>query len=330
MIDAYASQPNYWRHLAPIVGELERRGHDVRSWASRLTRPWGPRGRPVDPSLVLCASWVDARRFETARVVYVEHGAGQTYTGVTGEGYAGADALEHVVLFLAPSEHVADRWRARYPQAAVEAVGCPALDRHLKERAGQGEVDSDARDSAAGVTMSEVQPLVAITSHWRCGVCPETMPALDHFRAALPVLARVSDWKIVGHSHPRAHRMTAQLWAAHDISWESDPDVVLASASLLVADNTSLLYEAAAVGLPVLVLNAPWYRRSVEHGLRFWSHVPGIQCDSPATLLPAIAAALDDPPESQALRARAADYAYARTDGSSTARAVDAIEGVLG
>lgn len=327
LIDVYASQPNYWRHLAPIARELRDRGHDVRAWASVMGRPWGPRimGRRERAHTAVCASWEDARRISPQRVCYVEHGAGQTYLdggNEDGRGYAGAEGLEHVVLFLAPGDHVAAQWRARYPQTPVETVGCPALDQHFLR----------ARDFSASTTMSVVEPRynrVAVTEHWRCGVVPETMPAVPLFDRAIAEISRVDGIEVVGHAHPRGVRSTVGRWRDLGIPYEPDPDSVLRTADLLVADNTSLMYEAAALDIPVLAINGPDYRRDVEHGLRFWSHVPGIQCDSVGTFIPAVMAALDDPPEARALRARAASHTYAHRDGRSAQRAADAIESVI-
>lgn len=354
VIDVYASQPNYWRHLEPIVLELRRRGHEVRVYASRPGKSWGPPlTKPrIRGSVVVTASWVDSRAVRPHRVVYVEHGAGQSYVGISAGGYAGAELLGHVVLFLAPSDRVAGAWRSSYPQAAVETVGSPALDQHLRG------MFISARDLELGATTSEclssaveprgrtptavparaevargpraagAPPLVALTAHWPCSVCPETLPAMPRFTAAIAELPR-DTIRLLGHAHPRDERRAARQWRGLGIEFEPDPDVVLARADLLVADNTSLLYEAAAVDTPVLVLNAPTYRRDVEHGLRFWSHVPGIQIDYPEFLWPGIVAALDDPPEARELRARAAGYAYAHLDGHASVRAADAIERVL-
>lgn len=325
-IDVYASQVNYWRHLAPVVDELRARGHDVATWSPPKAQSWGPPlgKRRIRASVAVCASYLDARRLLPQRVIYVEHGAGQTYVEGTGIGYAGADDLEHVVLFVAPGEHVAARWRACYPQVPVETVGCLALDQHLH----------DFHTPDSGVRNPDDRPLVVISQHWRCGVCPETMPAGPDFERGIRELARLGDIQLLGHAHPRGARLTAQWWREWGVvDFEPDPDVVLsrlvATRGLLVHDNSSLMYEAAALDVPVLALNAPTYRRDVEHGLRFWSHVPGLQCDSVGTFIPAVIAALDDPPEAKALRARAASHVYAHRDGGAAARAADAIERVL-
>jgi glycosyltransferase involved in cell wall biosynthesis len=386
VIDVYASQPNYWRHLAPVVDELRARGHEMRTWASIPNRPWGARlMRTPATDLMVVASWVDARRWAHLRCAYLEHGAGQTYLGDRPTGYAGAPQLDHVVLFLGPNDRIAERWLAQYPGAMVATVGCPALDQHLSASAesasrvedveqsahdaepdqdaepGEGDRGSEhegivdaARDSGAHRTMSVTEgrynlgrgattddgrtddglrprgvPVVAVTHHWWCGVCPETVPALPAYETALAALSSDPGVRVMGHAHPRAHRRTERFWRRLDIGYETDPDAILRTAGLLVADNTSLMYEAAALDIPVLAVNAPSYRRDVEHGLRFWSHVPGLQVDEPADLVPRIYEALADPPEARALRARAAAHVYAHRDGSSTARAADAIEKVL-
>ncbi len=320
MIDAYASRPHYWRHLAPLVFALRLAGQHVRVWSPvGVEAPWGD---PVVPgsvvaACVLVASEADARVFTgTRKVVYLEHGAGQTYVDAAeqGEGYAGGPRLGHCVLFLAPSEHVAERWRAAYPDTLAVAVGCPALDQHRPRET----VNQRRR--------------IYITAHWRCGVVPETWWALDDFASGLPILAeylRKIGVDFIGHAHPKDARRIADRWAKLGIPYEPDPDVVLHSADLLIGDNTSLMYEAAALDIPVLALNATRYRKDVEHGLRFWSHVPGLQCDTPLKLVSAVRAALVDATPARALRHRAAAYAYCSVDGHAATRAVAAIERVI-
>lgn len=347
LIAAYASRSGYWRHLAPIVAELRRRGHEVRTWAERSAQPWGERAgtEPLPGDVTIVASWVDARRCEQP-IVYVEHGAGQTYLG--GErGWAGAPGLEHARLFLAPSARVADVWRRSYPQAVVETVGSAVLDQHVHSSFTSAdmaeEVDEaggdhdDARDAdegdveRGGEHEQSVRPLVAVTAHWRCSTVPETWPAIGEYLKPISEISKSYEYQMIGHGHPRdtiGARARARKWG---IRFEPDPDVVLAElrsaqCAVLVADNTSLMYEAAALGIPVLALNSRHYRRDVEHGLRFWSHVPGLQVEQCAEFRAAVERALEDPPEAQALRARAAAAAYDHRDGTSAARAADAIE----
>lgn len=173
---------------------------------------------------------------------------------------------------------------------------------------------------------------MAISSHWDCGVVPETRPAIFEFERGIRDLARLRDegsYYLIGHGHPRSSARTRQLFERVGIRFEVDPDVVLRTADLLVHDNSSLMYEAAALDIPVLALNAKRYRRNVEHGLRFWSHVPGYECDDSDTLVSMVDFALDDPAEARRLRARAATHVYAHRDGQSARRAAEAIERVL-
>lgn len=318
VIDVFASEASYWRHLAPVVAELLARGHEARVWSRASSQPWGA---PVlfrhEPACVaVCASASDARYLAPQRVTYVEHGAGQTYVGAT-HGYAGGADLGNVVLFLAPGDRVARAWRRSYPQVPVETVGSPALDQHLD--------GSRTRDVAESYDRNTIRRVV-VTEHWPCFVAHETRPGMRHFDRGIRELARLEAIQLIGHAHPKG-RMTWDRWSALGITeLERDPDVVLRSADLLIADNTSLMYEAAALDVPVLACNAPWYRRDVEHGLRFWSHVPGIQVDTVGTFIPAVVAALDDPPEAHDLRARASAHVYAHLDAGAAARAVDAIE----
>jgi glycosyltransferase involved in cell wall biosynthesis len=322
MIDFYASLPHFYRHLAPIMRALTPHT-EVRGWSRGGECEW-PVMKPLDReavNLAVVASWDDAQRFPDKRTVYVEHGAGQQYVGTNGSGYAGAPGLDHVVLFLCPNETVAARWQRAYPDAQVDVVGSPALDLHFA-RLPVTQVDDDRSAHHPPV-------VVALTFHWRCSICPETMPALPHYEAGFPALVaslRVCGMDVLGSAHPRGRGSQRQMWDRLGVRYEPDPDRVLQEASLLVADNTSLLPEAAAAGVPLVWLNAPWYRRDVQHGGRFWDWPRGqVQCDEPDQLMDAIVAALDDPAGARAAREAMVDSIYADRDGCSAERAAAAI-----
>lgn len=324
-VNLYASLPHYAEHLWPIWQQLS---DDVRgeSWAPRSTCWWGtPLPHPRSRSgLVLCSSYADAKKLSARhQLIYVEHGAGQSYDGdpaAVGNGsYSGGVGLDTAALFIAPGEHVAERWGAMYPSTPVAVVGCPKLDSwHAGER-------RELRSERSG-------PLVAVTFHWDCGLVPETHSALRHHQRALGALrdaVRSSGGELLGHGHPRAWGALRALWASLGVPHTSKLADVLDQADVLVADNTSALYEFASLDRPVVVLNAPWYRREVEHGLRFWTHVPGVQCDEPDQLVSCVQLALADPPELRALRSRAVERAYAHSDGQAASRAAAAIVEVL-
>lgn len=330
-LSVYASR--HWRHLAPIVDALVARGVEVDCWAEQWGAVWGPavatQREKVGP-VVMVASPADADRWKDRAVVFVEHGAGQTYTlpahlRPQDLRFSGSPGLEQVRLFVCPSHVVADRWRTRYPQAYAQAVGCPALDRHLGSAAG----GRPARGLPDEGLSPPRRPLVAVTAHWQMGGAdlPEADPALPHHASALPQLAE--RYELVGHAHPRAEGRAKRFWAELGVPYEPDPDRILATADLLIADSTSLLYEAAAIGLPTVVLNCPTYRRHVHHGLRFWDAIPGIQCDEPADLPHTVTLALQDAPPWPAVRAHAAAAAYAHRDGHASDRAADAIVALL-
>ncbi len=312
MIDAYASLPHYWTHLAPIVEELRTRDVHVRTWAARPGDPWGApiRTRPRhDPTVVLVAAYVDARAFRAAPVIYVEHGAGQSYRDDVGApGWPGARGLDHVRLFVCPGDHVAGAWRAQYPQAAVETVGSPHVDSLLAIR-------------------QEPEPAtVALSFRWNCQLCPEARSAFDHYDRALPdIIDRLRDtYRVVGHGHPRVWPRLRKRWEALGVEPVRDFGQIWQRAAIFVADNTSALYEFAASGRPVICMNAPWYRRDVDHGLRFWSHVPGVQVDDASGIPDAVKRARAG--EGEALRARAVAHVYAHRDGTAASRAADAIQ----
>ena len=327
VIDAYASLPHYARHLLPIWHALEP---EVRGtfWAPDATSSWGvpiTARHPGPVQLMMVASHLDAMQMAPRPLVYVEHGAGQRYDGdpfderaSKSPSYSGGNDHDRVVLFLCPSERVADAWRARYPAAQVAAVGPAVMDRHV----GPHRLPIATRPAWEA-------PVVAVTFHWECGLCPETTSAWRHYDPVLADLARDDGIELLGHGHPRLWPTIERRWASLGVNATPDPDRVIAEADVLVADNTSLLYEFAATGKPVVVLNASWYRRNVHHGLRFWDAVPGEMVDGPDDLAGAIHRALDTPTWYGEERAHAVAAAYDGLDGHAAKRSATAIMEVI-
>ena len=232
------------------------------------------------------------------RIARIEHGAGQSYQSGHGS-YAGGNGCEAVSLFLMPNQYSADLWQSRYPEAQVEIVGSPRLD------------TLPARDTNPG-------PTVAISFHWDCYLLGETRSAVDHYRSVLPELAE--RFTVMGHGHPRAFEpgRLARIYRRAGIEQETSFDEVCRKADIYVCDNSSSLFEFAATGRPVVVLNAPWYRRNVDFGLRFWDAADvGIQVDQPGQLIAAIERAVQDPPQQRHKRERALAQVYAYRSGAA-------------
>lgn len=328
MLTAYATQPHYIDHLAPVVAAtgapllVPTEPLAAHARARHLPVEIGKPRQPGGP--VLIAGYRCSYDVHRARpLVLLEHGAGQTYVDVNHMGYAGGEGWgTRLALVLSPGPHAAAAWRRSYPRTPVVEIGCPRLDVLRRLSPGPRSLRLDARVTAA------------VTFHWRCRKGVETGTAWDDWRAAVGNLAARPDVRLLGHWHPRWEQERAPLrrWWEH-LGVETVPSVerLFAQADVLVADNTSLLYEFAATGRPVLCLNGASWRRDVEHGLRFWSHVPGHMLDPGDDLLTGVLTALDDDSTLADLRGRAVSRAYTAVDGrgrvrtGATVRAVDAI-----
>ena len=304
-VHLFASFDHYERHLLPIYEALpaENRGVRCRDLSSL----------PSD-GLVLVAGFVDLRAVNRP-CIYVEHGAGQSYSGDPNRrphaSYSGSanPAYQQTRLFITPNATVADRWRSQW-DTPTAAVGCPKLDR-LHRR-----------------PPKPARGLIGWTWHWPARVCPESGTALGHYRSALPTLIgglRSHGFDVLGHAHPRWGGRLNRMWGDLGVRWTADERVVLSEAEVLVADNTSLAYEFASLGKPVLMLNAPSFRRHVEHGLRFWSHVPGLQADHPGEVVERVLEAVADGRDARRLRAAAVSEAYEAVDGRAAGRAAAAV-----
>lgn len=293
---AYASMPHYRAHLAPI---LEHVPHEWRD--------------PVLGDDVIVAGYRDlvrVRKANPSRIILAQHGAGQSYGGDPRSehlpAYPGGADNDDVDLFLVPNDHAFSRWRRRYPSAAVAVVGSPVLD------------TLPGRRPATGVT-------VGIAAHWPSWFVPEARSAFDFHRSGIRDVA--ARWRTVGTHHPRRPNLS---WLYPRLGVEAvDLDTLFAVADVLVADNTSVAFEFAATGRPVVLLDAPYYRREVRHGLRFWDcAMIGPTARRPEELVGAVERALSLDTSDVIFRELAVDVAFAYRGGASE-RAASAIRELL-
>lgn len=321
MLDFFATEPHFADHLKPVWDALPRKARGQFVTQRPLVDHVRAMGLPgeatadIDPTHpCLVASFGDlrrARKLGYRRFAYLEHGAGQSYAGdpdtAHRTGYAGGRDHEDVELFLVPGEYPAERWRRAYPYATVAVVGSAKVDALPRLQHDQG--------------------IVAVGFHWQCGVAPETRTAFGYYR---PVLYDLSQrFKVIGHGHPRGatnEPFWPQAYKRLRIEYVPTFAEVCRRASVYVCDNSSTLFEFAATGRPVVVLNAPFYRKSVRHGGRFWDWATvGPQVDDPQSLGNAVdlAQTLREGPGAKE-RERVVDLVYAHR-GDAAARTVAAI-----
>lgn len=330
MIEFVASERQYAEHLLPIwealpVGVRGRWvvSRTVRAWlvARGLDASILPIGRPLRTGgLTVVASWRDLHNVAPRPAVMVQHGAGQTYDGdplsARHPSYSGGAQRDNVVLNLATGPLDAERLAAAQPTVTVVEVGCPKLDRFHTDGA-LFDFHTARRDRPR---------TVAVSWHAEVTLCPESRSAWPHYGiSALEMLRDDQTFRLLGHAHPRRWPHMARTYRDLGIEPVEHFDDVLAGADLYVVDNSSTAYEFASLGRPVVLLNAPWYRRDVRHGLRFWDLVPGRQVDDPSSLLESIHAEFASPDDFDGERRRAVDRVYAGCDGYAAYRAASAI-----
>jgi len=329
-IDCVANESQFIDHCAPVwlampatdrgrflveprlLDHARSRGLDATPVDRLMVNRGGiikPNPRANRPALV--ASYGDikeARRMGYGPLVFMEHGAGQSYAGARGPqatnpSYPGGADRSDVALFLVPNEPCAAQWRAAYPAARVEVVGSPRLD-GLPRRIPDG------------------QTTVATSFHWDGKyVSPECGTALGTFAPVLPDLAK--RFHVIGHAHPKGDwpiRME-RVFRRAGIEFVRDFEEVCRRADVYVCDNSSTIPEFASTGRPVVLMNDRHYRRNVHHGGRFWTWATiGIQVDDPAFLGDAVAEALEDPEDVAIAREAALNLVYGlRTNGAAAA-----------
>lgn len=240
-------------------------------------------------------------------VAFVEHGAGASYEGVShllsvSHGYAPPVAA----VLTTPAQEAVHR---RAFGDRVHVIGCPKLD------AWHGYKHKRSKP-----------PVVAFSHHWEQRQYPETRSAWPWDATAWERLIASGEYRVLGHKHPGDRRDIEGWCRHHGIEFVPSFDEVMRLADVYVADNSSTLYEFAATGRPVVCLSPPWYRRHINHGVRFWEHVPGVECAIAEHLEACIAEALVDVPARRAMRQRAVEAVYGPLDGGAASRAVEVIQ----
>lgn len=295
-VDFYASEKHYKEHIYPIY---EMMPEETRGIFTNCTKE-------LSSPFVVVASFKDYRHTRPRKAIYLEHGAGQTYSK-RHPWHAGGVGKEDVILFLCPSERVADINRKHYPSTPSYAIGCPKLDMMKPNGEKTGKI--------------------AVSFHWEGGLVPETRSSFPYFREGIRNIKE--RYELIGHSHPRIERVLKDFYESEKIPYEKDFENVIENADIYICDNSSTIFEFAAMGKPVVVLNAPWYRRNVEHGMRFWEYADiGIQVDRGEDLGEAIEETRKRDPQRKR-REEIVKEVYFSTDGEATKRAIERILEVL-
>lgn len=311
-IDALATQVQYDHHMLPVW--------DVLPEKQRGTYYRDPKHIEPGPGLFLVASGEDYRHAVTAgkRVVMMEHGNGQVFRHPNGKliGHSGYAVVLRAAaeLLLVPGPTPAQSYREAGNTAPIIEIGCPKLDRWV----GYAAPPADP-------------PVVAISFHWDANTLPETGSAWREYLAGPSCMTALgSRYKVIGHGHPRIFDKLRPIYERYGIEPVAEFEEVLERAHLYINDCSSTLYEFAATGRPVVVINGSKFRKNVQHGLRFWdaAHV-GINCERPNDLLNAVEQALRDIPGVRAARQDALSRVYTHLDGKSRWRARDAIMDLL-
>lgn len=324
-IDAYCSERHYfdtmmstWCALPPDVrGTFYAINEGAKQARARGVEVVTQRPRGQAPLLV--ASHRDSNPYHRRPRIYMEHGCGQPgYPGCPdlahSGSYSGGEDHHGTILFLCPSERVAGRWRGQYPTVPAAVVGTPRMD---------------AWHTRPAHTKTDQVPVIAVSHHWDCDLCPEAGWAFPEFRDELIELSLARHWKVIGHGHPRVFDILLPFYEAYGIEPVREFEEVLERADCYVVDNSSTALDFASTGRPIVWMTPQSYRRDVYHGGRFWEWEKAGMVAEPGNLIETIDAALRDPIAVRLAREAVVKDVYAYTDGHATERAVKEILHVL-
>lgn len=263
MINAFATEKQYLDKLLPIWWGLpdDLKGdftlHPRLGGTVEMKEGFQLGNMPNQDGFLMVASHNDSK-YAIKPFIYVEHGAGQSYGP---DKFYSNSHRPNMLAAMVPGPYCAGKTRKANPYARVIQMGAPHL---------------------TGIPALEPQ-CVTFAWHWRCSVAVEANTAFDEYRDVVPLVA--ANWKTLGHGHPRIIGELLPFYQEHGIEISMDSRQTLARTGLLIADNTSLIYEAAVLNIPVILLNKSEWVQTRSHGLRFWEALPGPMVDTPAELL---------------------------------------------
>ena len=334
-LDCFTSQPHYFDHVAPLAHRLgltvqvgagflspaedkslglvepfaePPSGLRVEPFAEAPTKP----ARRHDAALVMGPGDIrTAVRYGWKRIAYLCHGIGQDYNRMLAAAAPGEnipwDAVDVVLL---PSEYAAERFKPLCPDAELLVVGQPKMDA-LRE-----------------IQTGYASRIAALSFRWNHQRAPEASGAMEHYAEGL---AEVREYlqghgiTLIGHGHPRVLTNLIPVYRVAGMSVFSSFTEIVEHAAVYACDNSSTLFEFAALDRPVVVMNAPYYRRNVNHGGRFWDWADvGEQVDGPDELGPAILRAIEDD-QTYARRREVVSEVLPLTDGKASERAAEAL-----
>lgn len=302
IVDAHAYQEHYAEHIAPLFQEFYKRGiagkfvmPEYFFW--RIKPIFEENGFPMETIVfknseseasqylrkregsVICAGIGDARMIEATTkrpVVLIEHGAGQQY-GNRALSFIGGVGREDLAMIVTPREKTTTLSQRFYPQIPHSSGGCPKLDWYT------GLTGGDA---------------ICISFHWHTTVCPESDWAYEEYKSAIKELKEFCDSRhieLIGHCHPRSREHIFPYYRELGIRVVDSFYNVCKQSKMYICDNSSTIFEFAALGRPVVFLNSKFYRRSVNFGLRFWTNTDvGVMVDTPESLVDKVSAILDN------------------------------------
>ena len=291
MIDFLASQKHYIDHIAPVWNALspEHRHNfyvpfpivdyaKIKLWKSSMYLFQYERNFPADNHPMLTCAYGDMlaayKNNPQRKILHMEHGTGHAFG--TAAYPNGLGKRDYVSMFLAPNEYTKKLILSVRPNIPCEVIGTPKMD-------GWFPVQWKTAENMSS------PPVIAIAFHWgdKHAKPPESGSAWEHYKDILPALNK--RYKVIGHGHPLAAHTYKEEFERVGIEWVDNFDDILSRADIYVNDLSSTLKEFLTTGKPVIVLNAPWFRRDQHWGIRFWEYSNiGINVEEPEQLFRAI------------------------------------------
>jgi hypothetical protein len=293
-LDFFARRAHYIDHMAPVWNILPaaRRGvfhiaRELEPYARQELREpqleFFEGGPLAGDSPILVSSYGDLNkviRNQKRKIITMEHGVTQGFqTAAYPNGMNGN--RDRAAFALLPNEYVARRFRA-VRETPCEVIGTPKMDEWVNLN---WTHNWPAGFNSFPHTWPPRKSTLAIAFHWgdRHASPPESGSAFEHYRRILPELG--ARYNLIGHAHPLASPEYRETYERAGIEWVGDFQEVLRRADVYINDLSSTMYEFLVTGKPVVILNAPWFRRDVQWGIRFWDYSDvGLMVENPGEL----------------------------------------------